>query len=253
VGFSNSDLTQNRFLDGKLSIWQPKRGYRAGADPVFLAAAVGAVAGQSVLELGCGAGVASLCLSRRVAGLTLTAIEIQPNYADLARMNADANGIKVDVVTADLRKLPQALADQNFDHVFANPPYFKPPERTSASDRGREMALAETASLATWCDVAIRRLKPAGWLTIIQKADRLPDLLAAIGGRVGGISIKPLVPRENRKAEIVIVTAQKGSGAPFRLLSPLILHFGAVHQRDGESYTSAAQAILRHGAALEFS
>ena len=50
--------TEDLFLDGRLRIRQPANGYRAGADPVFLAAAVPAKPGESVLELGCGAGVA---------------------------------------------------------------------------------------------------------------------------------------------------------------------------------------------------
>ena len=62
-------------------------GYRAGVDPVLLAASVPARAGQSVLDLGCGAGVAALCLAARVPGL-LAGLEVQPAYAALARRNA---------------------------------------------------------------------------------------------------------------------------------------------------------------------
>ena len=58
MGFSEADLSCDGFLGGRLKIFQPKSGYRAATDPVFLAAAVPAQAGQSVLELGCGAGVA---------------------------------------------------------------------------------------------------------------------------------------------------------------------------------------------------
>lgn len=43
--------THDDFLGGLLSIEQPVKGYRAGVDPVFLAAAVPAQEGQSVLEL----------------------------------------------------------------------------------------------------------------------------------------------------------------------------------------------------------
>ncbi|MBL4768768.1 MAG: methyltransferase, partial [Rhodobacteraceae bacterium] len=47
-------------------LFQPRKGYRAGIDPMLLAASVPAHAGQSVLELGCGAGAAILCLATRV-------------------------------------------------------------------------------------------------------------------------------------------------------------------------------------------
>ncbi|PJE33810.1 methyltransferase, partial [Pseudooceanicola lipolyticus] len=52
-GFSDSDLTRDSFIGGRVWLWQPRRGYRAGVDPVLLAAAVPARPGQRVLELGC--------------------------------------------------------------------------------------------------------------------------------------------------------------------------------------------------------
>ena len=90
-GFSDSELSCNEFLGGRVRLWQPLSGYRAGVDPVLLAASVPATAGQTVLELGCGAGAAILCLAARVPGLHLTGVELQPAYADLARRNAAEN------------------------------------------------------------------------------------------------------------------------------------------------------------------
>jgi tRNA1Val (adenine37-N6)-methyltransferase len=101
---SGGDLTRDAFLGGRLHVWQPKQGYRAGTDPVFLAAACPAQAGDSVLELGCGVGVASLCLGARVSGLTLTGIERQGDYAALARRNAEEAGLKLEVVEADIAR-----------------------------------------------------------------------------------------------------------------------------------------------------
>ncbi|MGB7263813.1 MAG: methyltransferase, partial [Albidovulum sp.] len=86
--FGANELTEDGFLGGRLRISQPRDGYRAAMDPVLLAAAVPARAGDTVLELGCGAGVASLCLASRVPGLALTGLELQSGYAALARANA---------------------------------------------------------------------------------------------------------------------------------------------------------------------
>ena len=98
--FADDDLTRNAFLGGRVHLWQPVRGYRAGIDPVCLAAAVPARATQCVLDLGCGAGAATLCLGARVAGLDLTGVEMQPAYADLARRNATGNGQAMTVICA---------------------------------------------------------------------------------------------------------------------------------------------------------
>jgi tRNA1(Val) A37 N6-methylase TrmN6 len=48
----------------------------------------------------------------------------------------------------------------------------------------------------------------------------------------------------------VIVRARKGGRAPFRLLAPFVIHSGATHDGDRESYTPAANAVLRDGAEL---
>lgn len=250
MAFTEADLTRDAFLGGRVHAWQPRHGYRAATDPVLLAAAVGASAGQSVLELGCGAGVASLCLSARIPDLRLTGVERQPDYADLARRNL---GSDARIVTADLAALPADLRQDSFDHVIANPPYYPAGGGTSAQDPGREAALREDTALKTWVDTAARRLAPKGWLTMIQSADRLPDLIASIAPRLGSISLRPLAAREGRNAGRVLLKARKGGRAPFALLPPLVLHAGAAHRGDGDDFTPLARAILRDAAPVPWS
>jgi tRNA1Val (adenine37-N6)-methyltransferase len=248
---SGGDLTRDAFLGGRLNIWQPKQGYRAGTDPVFLAASCPAQAGDSVLELGCGVGVASLCLGARVSGLTLTGIERQGDYAALARRNSEEAGLKLEVVEADFIALPVAFRQMSFDHVIANPPYLRADAGTAAQDIGKEASFREDTPLANWIAVARARLKPKGWLTMIQNADRLPDMLAALDG-FGSVSVMPLQSRVGRAAGRVLLRARKGGRAPFRLLAPALLHEGDAHLRDGESYTPEVNAVLRDGAALHW-
>jgi tRNA1Val (adenine37-N6)-methyltransferase len=250
--FAEMVLSRDTFLNGRLSVLQPLRGYRAATDPVLLAAAVSARPGQSVLELGCGAGVGLLSLGARVADLSLAGVERQADYADLARQNATANGIALAVWQTDLTDLPAELRAQSFDHVFANPP-FHPPAATPARDFGRAASLREETPLRDWIAAGLRRLKAGGWLTVIHRAERLPDLLGTLDGRAGAIAVRPLAARPGRPAGRVLVQARKGARAPFRLLSPLILHEGADHLRDGDDFSPAARAILRDGAALEWS
>ena len=251
MGFCDAELTRDGFLGGGLQVWQPRAGYRAAMDPVLLAAACGARAGQSVLELGCGAGVASLCLGSRVAGLRLTGLELQPDYADLARRNARENGVDLAVIEGDLAQMPEALRAQSFDHVIANPPYFPAGSGTAARDLGRETGQREAISLALWVQVAMRRLHPSGWLTMIQNADRLGDVLCAVQAAQGGsVVVLPIAPRAGRAAGRVIVRARKLGRAPLQLLAPLMLHSQAFHAQDGEDLSEAASAILRSGAEL---
>ncbi len=246
--FAEADLTQDRFLDGRLMVAQPRHGYRAAMDPVLLAAACPARPGDAVLELGCGAGVASLCLGWRLAELRLTGLELQPAYADLARRNAAANGIALEVIEGDLARMPAALRARSFDHVIANPPYFGAGTGTAAADAGRETAQREATPLADWLGAGLRRLHPGGWLTMIQNADRLPAILAALPG--GSVTVLPIAARAGRAAGRVIVRVRKGGRAPFRLLAPLVLHAQSEHAADAEDLTEIAQSVLRRGEEL---
>jgi len=248
--FGADEITVDGFLGGRLAIAQPASGYRAAADPVLLAAAVPARAGQAVLELGCGAGVASLCLGWRVAGLRLAGLELQPAYAALARRNAAANRQDLEVWEGDLAAMPAALRSRDFDHVMANPPYFGAGSGTPARDPGREAAQREATPLAEWIGAGLRRLRPGGRLTLIQSAERLPEILCALGPGAGGVTVLPVAPRAGRPAGRIIVAARKGGRAPFRLLAPFILHEGPAHLCDGDDSTAAARAVLREGGAL---
>ncbi len=249
-GFATKDLTHNDFLGGQLKLWQPSDGYRAGIDPVLLAACVPATGGQSVLELGCGAGAAILCLATRVPGLILHGVELQSNYADLARRNAAENDIPLHVTTADLTVLPVDLRQVSFDHVIANPPYFRPGTHTGARDAGRAKALGEETPLAAWVDVAARRLAPKGYLHIIQRIDRLPDVLAACFDRLGSLEVLPFAARSGRAPGFFILRARKGGRAHFKMHSATILHKGAVHTGNKGDYTIDINKILRNGAGL---
>ncbi len=104
--------------------------------------------------------------------------------------------------------------------------------------------------LADWVAAAARRLRPGGWLTLICGTDGLPDAMSALQPKLGSAAVLPLAPRRGRPALRVILQARKGGRAPFRLLSPLVLHAGDAHDGDRESYTPEAEAVLRQGADL---
>ena len=243
-----AEVTRDRFLNGRLTILQPRTGYRAATDPVLLAAAVSAAPGTTVLELGCGVGVASLCLAARLPGLAITGIELQPAYAALARQNAEANGIRFEIVEDTLTG--PAIRSRRFDQVIANPPFFAAGAGTPARNAGRETAFREDLPLGSWIDVALRRTRDGGILTLVHLAERLPDILGHLGGRAGDIAVLPIAPRVGRPASRIILRARKGSRAPFRLLAPFILHEGDRHLADGDDFTAAARSVLRDGAAL---
>lgn len=246
--FAEDALRCDAFLGGALQLWQPKRGYRAGLDPVLLAACVPATAGQSVLDLGCGAGAAALCLGTRVGGLALYGIEQHEGYAHLARRNGAALGFEVH--HGDLSQMPDALRALSFDHVIANPPYYRRQAGSPAPDPAREAALGEATPLRDWVKTGTKRLKPRGYLHLILKADRLADVLAAVQAPLGSVEITPLAPRFGRPAELILVRARKDGRAPLKLKAPIVLHSAQEHKQDGVDYAPEIIDVLRHGKAI---
>ena len=230
------------FLDGRVRVTQPQAGFRSGLDAVMLAAAVPAMAGQTVLELGAGAGTASLCLMARVPGLTLTGVEIDESLVALARENAAANGTETSFMAADIFALPPALK-RDFDHVLANPPFHG--EGQISPDPARAAALMDGGTLKDWLKLGLQRTVSGGFFTAILRADRLNEALAALPEK--GVCAFPLWPRAGEAPKRVIVQARKGSAAPFALLPGLVLH-----QPDG-SWMPEADAVLRRGTALALS
>ncbi|MEM8576873.1 MAG: methyltransferase [Pseudomonadota bacterium] len=241
-----TEARQDAFLGGRLSLWQPVRGYRAGVDPVLLAAAVPAQAGQSVLDLGCGVGTAALCLAARVPDLHPVGLERQAAYAALARRNG------LEVVEGDVAAMPGELKARAFHHVICNPPYFDRTRGAAAEDAGREGAMGEDRPLHVWAEAAARRLMHHGYAHFIFRAERLPELLAAFSGRLGSVEVLPLAARAGRAPSLVIVRARKGGRADFRLHFTRILHRGSSHVADGEDYTPEFTSIFRAGAPLVF-
>ncbi len=249
---SHFNFTCDAFLDGRIRVRQPRAGFRSGLDAVFLAAACPAQAGDHVLEAGCGAGAASLCLLARVPGATITGVEIDPALAALARENAAANGMtgRFEGVAADITAPRAALeaaglrADA-YDHVMANPPFFSHGRSRPAKDEGnaRARAMAE-GELETWLRFLAASAKPSGACTVIHTAEALPELLSAFDRRFGDLRITPLYPKADAPAIRVIIRGIKGSRAPIAITPGIILH-----DRDGTP-TAAAKAILRDGCAL---
>lgn len=249
---SMTDRTDDSLLGGRVALWQPRAGYRVSIDAVLLAAAVVPKAGERILDAGCGTGAVGLCLLARArdASVEVVGVEAQPDYAAMARENAARNGqgARYTIVEGDLARPPAALLERPFDQVMSNPPYLDGGAGTPSPEAGIDKANRESAlDLEGWIARCLARLRSRGTITLVQRADRLPGILAALSGKAGEITVLPLWPAAGEPARRVIVRARKGVGGPARLLPGLVLHGGP------GKYTAEADAILRDAAPLDLS
>jgi tRNA1(Val) A37 N6-methylase TrmN6 len=246
------DTTRDAFLAGRVHVRQPAKGFRSGLDAVFLAAACPATPGRTILEAGCGAGVASLCLLARVDAVKIVGVEADRKLVNLAQENAGTNGFggRFDIIAADITEPWSSLEiaglrREAYDHAIANPPFYVQGQaRLSKDSRNARSRSMGEEGLNHWLRFLAAAVKAGGTATVIHMAEALPQLLCAFEGRFGGLRIIPLHPKSAAPAIRVIISGIKGSRAPLTLAPGVVLH-----ENDGGP-SKAAKAILRDGGSL---
>jgi tRNA1(Val) A37 N6-methylase TrmN6 len=232
-------VTEDAVLGGRIRIRQPAAGYRVNVDTMLLAAAVQAHAGMRLMEAGCGVAAAAIAVAARNENITLLGVERDQNIAMAARENVALNAMseRIEIATGDA--LDKQAAYGVFDGVFFNPPFDAEGEGRAPDEVRRHAHIAD-APIDAWIAALCDRLKGGAVLTLIHRAAKLGEILAALQGRLGGAEIVPIRPRADEPAKRVLVRARKGSRAPLKLLKGLDLH-----NASGAKYTPKTEAILR--------
>lgn len=241
------ESTTDTVLGGRVTLRQPADGYRVAIDPILLAAACAAEAGETIVDLGCGVGTAALCVARRLPGVRALGIDVQAPLIAFAAENAVANDLadRVRFLAGDILDAALPIYAAPAEQVIVNPPYLPRDRATVSANPIKALANVEgAADLPAWVAAAARALKPGGCATFVHRADRLPELLAAFAGFFGAIAVLPIHPKADQAARRVIVAGRLGQRGPARLLPALVLH-----EANGD-FTAAAQHILRDGGAL---
>lgn len=233
------ETTDDVLLNGRIRIRQPARGYRVNVDTLLLAAAIETKDGARLMEAGSGVGAALLSIAIRNENVKLVGVERDQNIASISRENVAANAMmhRIEIVTGDA--LDRALQLGVFDGVFANPPFDNESEGRAPAETRRYAHVAD-APIDAWIAALADRLTGGAALTMIHRAAKLPELLAALEGRLGGVEVLPVRPYADAEAKRVLLRARKGSRAPFKLLKSI-----ALHDRSGAKHTPEVEAILR--------
>jgi tRNA1(Val) A37 N6-methylase TrmN6 len=245
--------SRDGFLGGRLTLEQPRRGFRAGLDSVLLGAAP-RLASTTLLDLGAGVGTAALCAMVHAPGLTATLVEGDQEMLALAALNLAANGfagrgrvLALDVTAPGKARAAAGLPNDHFTTVIANPPFFVEGRGTRPEAARRAARHQPGEALDLWVRTAAAHAAPGGEVIFIHPAETLPALLASFGRRLGALTVLPFVPREGGAASRVLVRGIKGSRAPLTLLASRALHI------DGAgAFTPGIASILAGEARLDW-
>ncbi len=241
-------IGEDRLLDGRLVLRQPRKGHRAGSDAVLLAASLPELGEGPLLDIGAGVGTIGLAAALAQPSLRVVLLERDPELAGLATDNARLNGLadRVSVVTGDVAGPAAALglAPASFAGVAMNPPFYPPRANRSSPVPNRAAAHVEEAGLGAWLRAARRLLKPRGRLVMVHRAAVLPELLDGLSTGFGAVAIRPVHARAEQPAIRILVAATLGSRKPAALLPALVLH------RPDGGFTPEAEALHRGRARL---
>jgi tRNA1(Val) A37 N6-methylase TrmN6 len=123
--------------------------------------------------------------------------------------------------------------------VLTNPPFYEAGAVRISPDPKKARAHVAAGGRESWMKAALALLAPGGLFLMVHRADALPGIVQGAEGRIGGLRLMPVLPRENEPAIRLLVGGRKGSRAPLAILPPLVLH-----GPDGR-FTPRAEAVHR--------
>ena len=212
--------------DGLKLIQRPDA-FRFGTDSVLLADFAAPRKNEVAVDLGCGTGAIALLMAGHQPRMTVDAVEIQPDVADMAGRSVALNGMEARVKAhcLDMREAWRMLGAGRYSLAVCNPPY----GRSGAALE----SLSETVRIArhegdlTPADVAraaAMLLKNGGRFCAIYPSPRAYEMMRAMDD--AGIAPKRLRTVQGvagRAPKFVLLEGVKQGGEGLHWLAPLVL------------------------------
>jgi tRNA1Val (adenine37-N6)-methyltransferase len=221
--------TRDTFYGGRLVLSQPSDGYRISIDSLLLAHFSYSGRGAArCIDLGSGSGIVgiSLLAVRQVGHVT--AVELQPELANLSAQNAAVNNFtdRYVVLNEDVRNLESVFNKRpQVDLVVMNPPFW-PLSHRLPSNSQRKIACHEVfGTIEDWTLIASRLISGRkGRISVVYPSRRLNELLIAFS-KVDLFSsrLRMVHPNANSLAELTLVEVRPNSCGSLSVLPPLFL------------------------------
>ncbi len=235
-------------INEQISLIQKKHGLTFGTDAFLLAAFVRPVPQARAVDLGSGTGVLPLLLAARNKAATITAVEIQPSFAELIARNAALNGYAERIIPlcADVRALScQMLGGREVDLVISNPPYMRCDSGKRNDNDEKYIARHEVCgNIADFCEAASRILRYGGRFVTVWRPDRLTEMLDAMHRFALEPKRMTFVHADGDAEPCAVLTeAVKGAAPALRVSPPLLLYQKREPCDSRRALTPEAQAV----------
>lgn len=237
-----NDLTHDSFFDGRLSIKQARKGYRFSIDAVILANSIRPKPRERIVDLGTGCGVVPLLMACRYPKTVLFGVEIQPDLAELARLNVAENGLAgtIQIIAGDMRFVRPDRFDGPVDRVVSNPPFRRAASGRINPNSQRAIARHEIqVTLPILIQTASRLLRTAGQFAVIFTSERLVELIQQMRTcHLEPKSVRFIHSRQDSESKLVMMTGVKRGKPGLKIGAPIF-----VYNSDG-SYTHEVERMF---------
>ena len=236
-------------VNEQIRLIQKRQGLTFGTDAYLLSAFVRPQPRDRAVDLGSGTGIIPLLLCAKNKVRSVTAVELQPDFASLITRNAELNGFssRITSVNADVRTLTAASIGGEVGLVVSNPPYLKTGTGKTSPSLSKELARHEVCGgIAEFCAAASRILRTKGRFVCVFRAERLTDLFTAM--RENRLEPKRMITvhSDSHSAPCAVLTeAVKDASPSLSVLPPLFLYEDMQTSDSRRKMTARAAEIYR--------
>lgn len=236
------EIEFHRLFNGRLCLYQKKKGYRFSVDSVLLGAFAGQKVCGVVADLGTGSGVLPVILSKSGKVKQIFGIEIQKDLVAVAEKNVLYNRCseKAKITCADIKNIRDCFSAETFDAVLTNPPFYR--IGSGRMNPEAENAIARHELKGTVSDFvrgAAFLLKQKGSFYAVYTPARITDLICEMRKyRIEPKALQFVYPNGKDPANMVLVEGIKGAGVETKIIPPVVL-FG-----ENRKYTKQANSIF---------
>ena len=237
------EISLDNFLNGKIKVYQPKKGYRAGIEAVLLAACVKDFKNCRILDVGSGVGIVSYCLAFRCNNIEIIGLEKNSAYYSLAIKSLKINKLKSNIVF--LNKDFKDINNMCCDVIVSNPPWFRQNSTYVSNNYLINEAKIESLNLDYWVERVSNNLNLTGEYYTIFPYNRVKELTRILKTYFNIVKVYPMVSFKGYSAEKAIVYAKKSTDKyNFYEFDEIIIH------KDDKSFMENIDGVLRQGSSL---
>lgn len=211
-----------------LKIIQNPDSFCFGIDAVLLSDFTKVKEGETVVELGTGTGIIPILLSAKTKAAKITAFEVQPSMADMAKRSVAMNGLedRIDIVCDNLKAYDHYFEKSSVDVVVTNPPYMGGSNGIQNEDDLKRISRHEVlCNLEDVIRVSAAMLKPGGSFYMVHRPMRLVDIVTLMRKyKLEPKELRLVQPSVSKKANILLIKGVRSGKPELKFHDPLIVY-----------------------------